>query len=415
MEKRTQTRFPIDHSAILYLSLIRRNHTNVYRFTMTMTEDVCPESLQEAVDRVYHRFPTIIAGFHPGFFHYTMVPAEVPPQVQPDPGCLLTMTPEELRRCAYRVLYCGKDISIEAFHALTDGYGAVASFTTLVSEYLRIRYGADIPVAQTLRDVHDEPADHELVDDYTTHQAGTPLHLPSRYAYQLPNDPDPQWNVLTTTRSYATQDILDAARRYGVSATSLFSAVMASAIMEIQQRHKTPAQVKPVRIMVPVDLRRMFSSTTLRNFILYALPTMEASESHLPLDELLKRFHRQMHDQVERKRMAAIMAYNVRTQLAWYFQAFPRALKCSIMRLAYRFFGESNSCITLTNLGNLRLPEEMSKYVENVEVILTPRARSPYNCAIISYGGLLSVNISRFCREPELEEVFFRKLDNALK
>lgn len=133
----TFSKFAIDNASILFLAQIRKDHTNSFRFSMTLTENISPETLQLAVDRVYRRFPTVIAGFYPGFFHYFQIPAKMPPQVMQDTGCLRTMTKKELRECAYRVLYKDKKVSIEAFHALTDGYGAIASFTTLVAEYLR--------------------------------------------------------------------------------------------------------------------------------------------------------------------------------------------------------------------------------------------------------------------------------------
>jgi NRPS condensation-like uncharacterized protein len=90
-------------------------------------------------------------------------------------------------------------------------------------------------------------------------------------------------------------------------------------------------------------------------------------------------------------------------------------IKCAVMRLAYRFFGESNSSITLTNLGNVQLPAEMAPHVKTIQCILTPRAGSPYNCSVIAMNGRLTITFSRFCRQPELESVFFAKLDEILK
>ena len=40
-----QTSYAVDNSAILYLALMRRNHTNSYRFTMTMRQEVDPAAL----------------------------------------------------------------------------------------------------------------------------------------------------------------------------------------------------------------------------------------------------------------------------------------------------------------------------------------------------------------------------------
>lgn len=414
MKKTTFSRFPIDNSAILYLSLIRKDHCNSYRFTMTLTEPICPQTLQTAVDRIYRRFPTVIAGFLPGIFHYYQIPANMPPQVQPDPSCLLTMTKDEIRSCAFRVFYRDATIAIEAFHALADGFGAVACFTTLVAEYLRLKYGFQIPVCETLRDLDHGPVLNELEDSYLEYEKGKPLHLPSRYSYQLPGGNSHRCGVYTHTIQLPSQKLLDISRAHNISITALISTVMASSVMEIQKRHQSATQIKPVRIMVPVDLRRMFPSRTLRNFILYVLPTLEPEDHDKPLQALLHNFSAQIQSQTEPERLAAIMAYNVKTQNAWYFRYLPLSVKLALMRLIYRYFGESNSSLTFTNLGNVHLPEEMRPYVTSMDVTLTPRVHSPYNCAIISYNGLLSINISRFPQDSELEGIFCQKLNSVL-
>lgn len=166
--------------------------------------------------------------------------------------------------------------------------------------------------------------------------------------------------------------------------------------------------------MVPVDLRRMFPSRTLRNFILYVLPTLEPEDNEKDLSALLGSFGKQMASQLDKDILASIMAYNVRTQNSWYFRIVPMSVKLALMRLAYRFFGESNNTVTVTNLGNVRLPEEMQPYVEGIEVTLTPRVRSPYNCAILSYNGQLSIRISRFLKDSELEGIFMRNLNSLV-
>ena len=407
-----QKTYAVDNSALLYLALMRKRHTNIYRFTATMDEEVDPDILQQAMERVYRRFPTIIAGFRREFFRFRVVPVSTAPLVLPDPGVLIPMTREEIETCAYRIFYRGHDISYEGFHAAADGFGAVASFTTLLAEYLRLKNGLEIPVCNTLRDLEDEPLDHELEDSYLVHQEGEPMHLPSRYSYQLPgvyNEP----RVYPCSRIYHTDQVLSAARRLGVSMTSMLSGIMAAAIMDIQTRHT--AALKPVRIMVPVDLRRIFGSRTLRNFILYTLPTMEPGDEKLPIRDLLHRFQSQIKDQLDPRRLASIMAYNVRTQAHVLFRHIPMGIKCAVMRLAYRFFGESNSSITLTNIGNVQLPAEMAPHVKTIQCILTPRAGSPYNCSVIAMNGRLTITFSRFCRQPELESVFFAKLDEVLK
>lgn len=413
MKRTTFSRFPIDNASILYLSLMRRDHCNSYRFTMTLRDPVCPKTLQSAVDHIYRRFPTVIAGLQHDFFQYYLIPAENPPQVRQDPGCLITMTREEIRNCAFRVYYKDSTISIEAFHPLGDGYGAIACFSTMVAEYLRIKHGVSIPVTQPLLDHAQSPALSELEDSYLEYAQGKPLHLPSRYAYQLPGGNSTRDAVRVHTIRLPARKLLDASRFHGVSVTALVSAAMASSVMELQQQSVDNSKLKPVRVMVPVDLRRMFPSKTLRNFILYVLPTMEPEDNRKTLTELLHNFGSQMQSQLDKSQLASIMAYNVKAQTSWYFRIVPIRLKLALMRIAYRYFGESNSSVTVTNLGNVRLPKEMQSFVEGFEVTLTPRMRSPYNCAILSYNGQLSIRISRFPQNSQLEGIFLDKL-NAL-
>ena len=404
--------YAIDNSAILYLAQMGRDHTNVYRFTMTMTEPVCPEILQRAADRVCHRFPTIFAGFRKGPFSYSMIPAHRAPRVREDPGLVKTMMPSEMEHCAYRIYHSGCELIIEAFHALTDGYGAMMSFRTLAAEYLRLRYGLASPEYSEMLERNEPDWETELRDSYLDHAQAKPSGMPNRQAYQLEGK-DRDWQTKISVEHFSTGALLRAAKNSGVSMTAMLSGIMAEAIMELQQK-RNGKKHKPVRIMVPIDLRRQFPSRTLRNFVLYALPTMEPEEMELPRLERLRRFHHQIRSQASKDLLAAQVSRNVRLQRSLLFRMIPRKLKCAAMRLIYRFFGECNSSITLTNLGPVALSEELRQYVRRIDVHLTPRRKSPYNCGLITCGDVTSISISRFGAEPELEPLFFSKLRSCL-
>lgn len=412
MNQTTFSEFQVDNASILFLSRAFPYHTNSFRFTMTLNEAVCPDTLQKAVDRIWKRFPSVIAGFQPGFFRYRQVPAAMPPQVQPDPGCLHTMTAKELRECCYRVFYLGNDVSIEAFHALTDGYGAITTFTTLISEYLFLKHGLQVPFSDTRLNPEDAPLHHEVTDSFVENANTAPRHLPSRYSYQLPRSAGSDWTVRTSTVTLDVKDVLDAAHRHEVTLNTLLSAVLARSVMEIQKKYET--KLRPVRLMVPIDLRRTFHSRTLRNFSLYALPTMEVADEKKSMKELCKSIGDQLRSHMAKESMGSMVSYNVRTQNSPLFRCIPWAIKSAAMRLGYRFFGESNSSLTLTNLGNVRLPEALHPYVENFQAVLTPRTGSPYGCAVLSYNGKVTINMSRFCKEPELDGVFFRNLQAVI-
>lgn len=404
--------YGIDQSALLYLAQMRRDHSNVYRFSMTLKEPVCPELLQKAADRIYSRFPTIFAGIRPTMFSYSVVPADTAPGIRKDPGLLKTMDLREVKQCGYRIYYDGCEISVEVFHAMTDGFGAIASFRTLTAEYLRLRYGISSPEQQSMLEQGEPDWQEELRDSYLDHAKEKPYSLPNRQAYQLMGK-DRDWQVKTSVAHFSTAELQKAAKRSGVSMTAMLSGILAEAIMDLQNKQGNKRH-KPVRIMVPVDLRKRFPSKTLRNFILYALPTLEVQERDLPRRERLRRFQEQIRLQTEKAQLEPQISRNVRLQCNVLFSVVPRALKCLLLRIVYCFFGETNSSITMTNLGAVFLSEEMKQYVNHIDVHLTPRRQSPYNCGLISCGDTTSISITRFGALPELEPLFFGKLQSLL-
>ena len=413
MDKTNRPSFPVDSVSILFLSLIRKEHTNSFRFSMTLREPVDPEVLQTAVDRLWHRMPSVMACIRPGFFHYTLVQSEAPPVVRKDPGLLKTMPAEELHSCAFRVFYEENTISIEAFHALTDGHGAITALTTLVSEYLKLKEGIAVPVSHLRLDADEAPTREETEDPALALADAKPWHLPSRFSYVPPSPADTDWRTRAVSRTWETKQLLEAAHRNGVTLNTLLTALMARALMK-QQLAREKKKYLPVRIMVPANLRPLFGKRTLRNFSLYSLPTMEVADRELSLQELCRSFENQIRANFTKEKLASMSSYNVRTQNAWYFRCLPWAVKGAAMRLGYRFFGESNSSLTLTNLGRVVLPEELQPHVTDMQVYMTPRATSPYGCTILSFGDKLTVNISKFTNDRELEELFFGELQAAM-
>lgn len=404
--------FPIDNSAILYFSQLRPYHSNIFRFTVTFPGDICVEALQAALNQVHPRFPSIFAGFRPTPFGYDTVPLAQAPKALPDPGLLHTMTAKEMETAAIRVYYGGNQLHVEMFHALADGYGAIQMLRTLIAAYLYHKDGIHSPEYREM--LLAEPNwQEELRDAYLDHSRGKMSTVPNRYAYQMPGK-DRTWQVKYWSEPFPTKALLAAAKAQGVSLTAFLSCLMAESIMDIQLR-ENPKKFRPVRIMVPMDLRRLFPCKTLRNYILYGLPTLEAAEASLPRVQRMALFQRQLKDQTTPEYLLPQVTRNVQIQNSALYRIIPRALKCGIMGIAYRLCGEPNSSITLTNLGPFPLSSELSTQVTDVDLIMSPRRRSPYNCSILSVGDVTHINICRFGAQPDLENIFFGKLREILK
>ena len=93
----------------------------------------------------------------------------------------------------------------------------------------------------------------------------------------------------------------------------------------------------------------------------------------------------------------------------------PTKMKYHAFKIGYEFIGESNSTMTFTNLGVVNLPEEMHPYVNKIDCFLSPRAGSPYNCAMIVFKDQIALNFSSFNKNTEVEEEFWQHLTKIME
>jgi hypothetical protein len=91
-------------------------------------------------------------------------------------------------------------------------------------------------------------------------------------------------------------------------------------------------------------------------------------------------------------------------------RAVPLFVKNGIMKMVFNMVGECKSTLSLSNLGNVALPEVMQPYVSRFDFVLGVQAYAPYNCGVVSYNGKVYINIIRNTKEPFLERQFFTDL-----
>jgi hypothetical protein len=61
-------------------------------------------------------------------------------------------------------------------------------------------------------------------------------------------------------------------------------------------------------------------------------------------------------------------------------------------------------------MGVIKLPEGMDEHVERFDIYMGQPFSSRTNCAIISYGDVLTINFASSIVEADVEKYFFRKL-----
>ena len=402
---------PLDNAALIFPAIRRKNWNNVFRESVTLTEDVDPQLLQRAVDELMPRFPSFYLRLRRGVFWYYLEEVTASPRVQEDYAYPLTfMTAKEMGRCCLRVLHYRNRIAVEFFHVLSDGGGAMVYLKTLTARYLSLRYGIEIPATDGVLDVQEPPAPEELEDSFQRYAADHPAFCPEAEAYRLPGKRElGRFNRLITGVIPA-EPLRALAHEYGCTVTVLLAAVMAECVLAIQAEQVPKRRQKPVKITIPVDLRRLFPSRTLRNFVLTVNPGVDPRLGTYTLQELCRAFTHQLAAEITPQRMAGRIAQNVEPQRSKILKAAPVFLKTPVMRAVYDRRGERLGCLNVSNLGVQKLPAAMAPYVERMEFIIGVQYSYPNNCSVVTAKGMALVNMIRSTESPELERRFFSRL-----
>ena len=401
----------LDNAALIFPAIRQRRWANAFRVSATLTEAVDPAVLQQAVADLMPRFPSMYVRLRTGVFWYYLEELTEPPRVREDYAYPLTlMQAKELRRCCLRVMYFRERIAVEFFHSLTDGNGGLVYLKTLTARYLSLRYGVEIPPEQGVLDWREAPSPRELEDSFVRYSNGVTLNDHEPNALRLKGSYEPNFLYLTTGVA-PTQALLEAAHAYGATVTIFLAAVMEETILRWQaETCPRRRSRKPVKVTIPINLRRLYGSQTLRNFVLTLNPGVDPRMGDYSLAELCKRMAAQMTAEGTPQQMAGRIAANVNPQQIALIRAVPLPIKNVVMRIIYSMRGESKGCINLSNLGAVRLPAAMEPYVRRVEFIIGTQRSYPNNCSVASCGGETYINMIRNIRESELERRFFSRL-----
>ncbi len=402
----------LDNAAKIYPAAKRRNWNNFFRISATLTEPVDVAVLRSALDVTARRFPSIAVRLRRGMFWYYLEQIPHSPAIQEEKSCPLAHAPfHEVRQCAFRVLVYHNRFAVEFFHALTDGTGGLTFFKTLLAEYLSQKYGLTIPAGDGVLGRLEEPDAEELEDSFLRYAGNVKASRKEATAWHLTGTPEKDGFKDLVTLMIPALVLKECAKAHGVTVTELLCAAMMQAICQLQAEKVPQRRLrKPVKVLLPVNLRNLFPSKTLRNFASYITPEVDPQMGDYTFDEICAAVHHRMGLENNPQTMRAKFAANVASEQSPLLRVMPLFIKNLAMKAVFDTVGECKSCLCLSNLGVVRLPEVMAPYVARMDFIIGVQSKAPHNCGVLTWNDTVYINCIRSIREPELELHFYRVL-----
>ncbi len=397
--------YPLDHAAKIYPLSMSLKRMMVFRMSCYLKESVVPEILQMALTYTVKRFPYFATTLKCGVFWHYLDSAMRRFAVRPE-----TKLPCSVMRVnasaspTFRVIYYQNRISVEFFHILTDGTGASIFLRTLVREYLRL-LGHQIPAAHGVFDAEELPEPKEWHDDFTIGDRSQGAHgfmdknalqLKGMLPYEQPN------RVLHYNLS--VEALLARAREKGTTITALLLGYLMLACKEAAPASRSK---KKIQIQLPVNMRKYYPSETLRNFSLYCSIRLHPSQI-TTLDEMLPIIDQQIKEGGSKERLDETM--HLSRRLVKTLRFIPLIIKRPIAYFIYGALSDAVFTTTLSNMGAIRLPEEMMPYVDKFDFVLGPPISNKAGCSLCSYGDKAVFTVTKNTPVTLLEDALYRLL-----
>lgn len=401
----------VDNAGKIYPASRRGNWTALFRVSVELNEEIDAVVLEEAQRRTLRRFPTMSVVLKAGLFWYYLQHRDTCPALQNDvQNPCVRMNLKENDGFMVRVRYFNRTIAVEFFHVLSDGTGGMSFLLTLAAEYIRIKYGEDIPRDSTILDCDESAKENEIEDAFLHYARKNTLTRKEPNSYHIHGTDEPSDVIHTVTGHISVSEVKAKAASLNVSITEYLAAVLIHSCAKLQKdEHRK--KLLPVKVGIPVSLRKFYPETnTKRNFANYVNAGIDPNLGDYTIPEIAQIVHAHMILENNEKVMNAKFSTNVRSEKNPMLRPVPLFLKNIAMKAVFESVGDCKTSTTLSNLGLIRLPEAMDKYVERIDFIVGPLSYNRVVAGAVSFHDDMVINFLRTIKESSLEREFFTAL-----
>lgn len=407
MSDETKRWYKLDNAAKLYPAIKQRKWSAVFRVSAKLKEKVDKELLQKALDITLPRMGVFSCRLRPGLFWYYFERNKKRAYVKDDAiNPCIRLYRKESDGYLFRVRSFDKRISLEVFHAVSDGYGGLVFLRTLIAEYLKLK-GHDIPATNGVLDCADPVSEEETEDGFLkTYNPKATRDWKENKAYQVKGTSDAGHALSIINGLVSTSELKKVSKHYKVSITEFLAGVYLYCLYEAQQE-ENPKKKLPVILSVPVNLRPFFGLKTMRNFSSYVNPEINPNWGEYTFEEVLHVVHHTLRAEITKKTLTAKLSKNVKAEKSLFVRMMPLFFKNYAINFIYSLAGEKRMTSTISNVGIVDTPDEMKPHIERFDVMLGPPRHNKISCSVCSFEDILNICFTSTMKEAHVEQKFF--------
>lgn len=398
--------YDLDNAAKIFPAVANENRPYMFRMSVVFKESIDAKVMKEALEKTTKRFVNFNVRLRKGWFWHFFEENPNLPKLNKETGYINQyLVPAENQDFLFRAIYDQNRLSVEFFHALTDGTGALEFINSLAFTYLQLK-GYDVNDEGKIRHSNSKPSFAEVDDEFQKIYDNKTYKVPKEQkAHHIKGTTYANGYHATIHSYFDVKEIKALVKSLDATITEFFTAAITYAYLksDVLARHKYP-----FRLLIPVNVRKFYQSISLRNFVSFIRFNQNLDEKSVTFKDILLRVKLCFKEELSYEKLYARMMSNVKYEKNFFNRIAPLPLKILVMKSVYGMIGESMNTVTFSNIGVVDLPESMKPYISHYQFNIGPSPEQPKVISAITYNNVLSVAFISNIIERNIEKEFFK-------
>ena len=396
----------LDNSAKIFPISAGKKYSTVFRLSAVLKEEIKPKILKAAVNKALEQYEYFRVKLKNGFFwnYLEYNPKEIMIEEEKEYPCKY-IEPKENNSYLFKVTYFDKKINIDIFHSLTDGNSGVMFFREIIYNYIELTHKEEFQEELRIKRKFDLSTEDSYIKNYNKKAKG---NNSSRKAYKLGGRKIKLGAISAIHEIIDLDQLKQEAKKHETTITQYLTAVLIYAIY--QANYLKYKGKKPIKVCIPVNLKKYFPSNTISNFFSYITVEAEMKKNNLDtfhkiLDFVKKDFTKRLTPEEIQKTMSG----NVKLGTNPFIKLIPLVVKKPIVRLSYLEIRKYTTT-TFSNIGRIGIIGKYQKYIEDFLMLIAPEPVEKIKCSACSFENHIVFTFTSILDDCAIEKEFYEFL-----
>ena len=396
----------LDNSAKIFPISTGKKYSTVFRLSAVLKETVEPNLLKEAVKQALEKYKSFRVKMKAGLFWYYLEDNMKEPKIEEETDYPCKYIDRRRNNdYLFKVTYFKNKINIDIFHSLTDGSSGAIFFKEIIYSYLELKYPEELDEdARRVRKI-----EYNTDDSYMkNYDKKAKSNASSKKAYILKGKKIKLGAISCIHEIINLEDLKRECKKNEATITQYLTAVLIYSIY--QENYIKYKGKKPVKVCIPVNLKKYFPSDTMSNFFSYITLEAELKKDKLDtFDKILEFVKNDFQKRLTETEIMRTMSANVKIGNNPFIRPIPLFIKKAVVRLSYIEIRKYTTT-TFSNIGRIGIIGKYKDYIDYFLMLIAPEPVEKIKCSSCTFEDKLVFSFTSIIQNNRIEKNFYEFL-----